>query len=408
MNFYVNFRSAFKAINNNRKRSILTMIGIIIGVSAVIAILAIGRSYERQTIESLTKSDNGKIQAQILFNPNDDSFYETNRPAFQSSDIELVRQVSGVESAEFEKQESNSISFSALVQNKNQSIEAKLVQQTKSDILVGRNLSKADNLNRSRVAIINEEFAKDLYGTPENALNRGVLISGQNYAIVGVYGGTEMSDEEAQMASMFGEMSSYQVQIPKKAYEYYLIKGDDASYSILVTMKKGTRPDEVTNKILDKLKKSGSMRQQGSYRSFDTAILSKGIGKVLSTITYFITAVAGISLFIAGVGVMNMMYISVSERTKEIGIRRALGATQRSIMIQFLIEGVLLTFTGGVIGYFIGMILAYGIGSLMKIHVTVDLFTIVVAVGVSTLIGLIFSVMPAREAAKKDLIDILR
>ncbi|CAI3314580.1 ABC transporter permease [Enterococcus cecorum] len=408
MNFYVNFRSAFKAINNNRKRSILTMIGIIIGVSAVIAILAIGRSYERQTIESLTKSDNGKIQAQILFNPNDDSFYETNRPAFQSSDLELVRQVSGVESAEFEKQESNSISFSALVQNKNQSIEAKLVQQTKSDILVGRNLSKADNLNRSRVAVVNEDLAKDLYGTPENALNRGVLISGQNYAIVGVYSGTEMSDEEAQMASMFGEMSSYQVQIPKKAYEYYLIKGDDASYSILVTMKKGTRPDEVTNKVLDKLKKSGSMRQQGSYRSFDTAILSKGIGKVLSTITYFITAVAGISLFIAGVGVMNMMYISVSERTKEIGIRRALGATQRSIMIQFLIEGVLLTFTGGVIGYFIGMILAYGIGSLMKIHVTVDLFTIVVAVGVSTLIGLIFSVMPAREAAKKDLIDILR
>lgn len=408
MNFYVNFRSAFKAINNNRKRSILTMIGIIIGVSAVIAILAIGRSYERQTIESLTKSDNGKIQAQILFNPNDDSFYETNRPAFQSSDLELVRQVSGVESAEFEKQESNSISFSALVQNKNQSIEAKLVKQTKSDILVGRNLSKADNLNRSRVAIINEEFAKELYGTPENALNRGVLISGQNYAIVGVYSGTEMSDEEAQMASMFGEMSSYQVQIPKKAYEYYLIKGDEASYSIVVTMKKGTRPDEVTNKVLDKLKKSGSMRQQGSYRSFDTAILSKGIGKVLSTITYFITAVAGISLFIAGVGVMNMMYISVSERTKEIGIRRALGATQRSIMIQFLIEGVLLTFTGGVIGYFIGMILAYGIGSLMKIHVTVDLFTIVVAVGVSTLIGLIFSVMPAREAAKKDLIDILR
>ncbi|MCJ0573613.1 ABC transporter permease [Enterococcus cecorum] len=408
MNFYVNFRSAFKAINNNRKRSILTMIGIIIGVSAVIAILAVGRSYERQTIESLTKSDNGKIQAQILFNPNDNSFYETNRPAFQSSDLELVRQVSGVESAEFEKQESNSISFSALVQNKNQSIEAKLVQQTKSDILVGRNLSKADNLNRSRVAVVNEDLAKDLYGTPENALNRGVLISGQNYAIVGVYSGTEMSDEEAQMASMFGEMSSYQVQIPKKAYEYYLIKGDDASYSILVTMKKGTRPDEVTNKILDKLKKSGSMRQQGSYRSFDTAILSKGIGKVLSTITYFITAVAGISLFIAGVGVMNMMYISVSERTKEIGIRRALGATQRSIMIQFLIEGVLLTFTGGVIGYFIGMILAYGIGSLMKIHVTIDLFTIVVAVGVSTLIGLIFSVMPAREAAKKDLIDILR
>ena len=173
-------------------------------------------------------------------------------------------------------------------------------------------------------------------------------------------------------------------------------------------MDKGTKPDEVAKKILDKLKKQGSLRNQGTYQSFDSSFLTKGIGKVLSTITYLISAVAGISLFIAGVGVMNMMYISVSERTKEIGIRRALGATQRSIMIQFLLEGVMLIFTGRIIGYLLGMVVAYSIGAIMKIGIQIDFFTFSIAVGVSTLIGLVFSVMPAREAAKKDLIDILR
>ncbi|WP_270216081.1 ABC transporter permease, partial [Enterococcus lactis] len=104
----------------------------------------------------------------------------------------------------------------------------------------------------------------------------------------------------------------------------------------------------------------------------------------------------------------HMMYISVSERTKEIGIRRALGATRKSIMLQFLLEGLILTLSGGLIGYLLGMALAYSVGSLIKVNVSLDLFTILLAVGVSSVIGLVFSVMPASEAAKKYLIDILR
>jgi putative ABC transport system permease protein len=140
----------------------------------------------------------------------------------------------------------------------------------------------------------------------------------------------------------------------------------------------------------------------------DTEKIKVEFGSLLRNITYFIGAVAGISLFIAGVGVMNMMYISVSERTKEIGIRRAMGATKRSIRAQFLLEGVMLTLSGGIVGYLLGMGLAYGIGSLLEVPISVDLFTIMLAVGVSSGIGLAFSVMPAAAAAKKDLIDILR
>jgi putative ABC transport system permease protein len=173
-------------------------------------------------------------------------------------------------------------------------------------------------------------------------------------------------------------------------------------------MDKDVTASKVTTAAIDEMKASGSVKDLGNYEVYDTAALTDGIGQVLSTITYFISAVAGISLFIAGVGVMNMMYISVSERTKEIGIRRALGATRNAIRLQFLLEGITLTLIGGIIGYIVGMILAYVIGNAVSIPVSVDLFTVLLAVGVSSGIGLIFSVMPASEAAKKDLIDILR
>ncbi|BDP79070.1 hypothetical protein EfmAA242_32980 (plasmid) [Enterococcus faecium] len=143
-------------------------------------------------------------------------------------------------------------------------------------------------------------------------------------------------------------------------------KSEKDTSSLTLTLEEGVEPDKVTSKVINQLKEKGSLKHLGEYEVLDTAMLTKGIGQILSTITYFITAVAGISLFIAGVGVMNMMYISVSERTKEIGIRRALGATRKSIMLQFLLEGLILTLSGGLIGYLLGMALAYSVGSLIR------------------------------------------
>lgn len=393
MNLYVNWRSAFKAIANNRKRSILTMLGIVIGIAAVIAILAIGRGYERDLIKSLTKSDNGQVEVQIIFNPNDPAFYDTNRPSFQSSDLSLIRQVKGVKSADFETIDLKQATLSTPLKGEEKNVSVDLVKKTDQNLIAGRNLSVVDNLNFNKTALINRSLATDLYHSPQAALNRGISLGSQVFTIVGVYEDEAISEDEMGMAGMFGSDTNYQAKIPKKTYSRYY---------------QGSKNTASVTAVLDKLKKQGSLRNQGTYQSFDSSFLTKGIGKVLSTITYFISAVAGISLFIAGVGVMNMMYISVSERTKEIGIRRALGATQRSIMIQFLLEGIMLTFTGGIIGYLLGMVVAYSIGAIMKIGIQIDFFTISIAVGVSTLIGLVFSVMPAREAAKKDLIDILR
>ncbi len=224
-------------------------------------------------------------------------------------------------------------------------------------------------------------------------------MDGQLFTIVGVYKG--------QGAESMFSMPESNILIPKNVYFDYFEK-ENATSMIVLTLENGFAPNEVTEDAVNLLKESGSMRNMGDYQPFDMSLLTDSVGKILRTITYFISAVAGISLFIAGVGVTNMMYISVAERTKEIGVRRALGATEKAIRMQFLLEGLTLTLIGGAIGYILGICFAYIVGAILDISVSVDLFTISLAIGVSAFIGLVFSVVPASVAAKKDLIDILR
>lgn len=399
MKIYVNWRSALRAIKKNKKRSILTMFGIVIGIASVIAILSLGKGYERQTIKSLTDDDSEKVKIEINFNPNDMNLYNTNMAFFQEPDLNLLRGIDGVESAELPKNETDSTSVDVMVKGKKKSKTLKLVNGKSKAVDVGRTLNVYDNQTANKVAVIDSILAKDLYGTSENAIGQGIEVKGQMFSIVGVFPG----EEEVSMFSM----GSDHIQVPKRSYERYF-EPERLAYSVELTLADGVKPNAVTTKAVNALKDNGMMRSLGEYQVFDSAILTDGVSEVLNTITLFISAVAGISLFIAGVGVMNMMYISVSERTKEIGIRRALGATRNAIRLQFLLEGLTLTLIGGIIGYILGIILAYIIGSAANIEVVIDPFIIMLAIGVSSAIGLIFSVMPASEAAKKDLIDIMK
>ncbi|HGF7368737.1 ABC transporter permease [Enterococcus lactis] len=399
MNVYVNFRSAWQAIKNNRKRSILTMIGIIIGISSVITILAIGRGFEKDTIKNLTKSDSKNVEIQLNFTPNDTSLYDTNTDFFQDADLSIIGNVEGVKKVDYSKIDEEQIYKDLIIKGKKKNKQIKLIGSEGEKVSIGRNLTSQDSELSNKVAAIDSVTAKELFDTSEQALGKGIEIEQELFRIVGVFPGEEQDN-------LFS-LSNINIEIPKATYHYYFKSEKDTS-SLTLTLEEGVEPDKVTSKVINQLKEKGSLKHLGEYEVLDTAMLTKGIGQILSTITYFITAVAGISLFIAGVGVMNMMYISVSERTKEIGIRRALGATRKSIMLQFLLEGLILTLSGGLIGYLLGMALAYSVGSLIKVNVSLDLFTILLAVGVSSVIGLVFSVMPASEAAKKDLIDILR
>lgn len=399
MKFYVNWRSSLGSIFKNKKRSALTMFGIVIGIAAVIAILSIGRGFERDTIESLTASDSDKLEVTIDFAPSNDALYSSNIDMIQDSDFSILRTIDGVESVNYPKNDLSYIYKDVQVKDKKKNYRVGVVSKKGKAVSHGRSISMYDNQTQSKVVTIDSSLAKDLFGTAKSAVGRGFTLDNQVFTIVGVF----PSGMEETMFSM----GSTKIQIPRQTYVHFF-GNERYTSSVVLTLADGSQLNKVADKGIKKLQDAGAMRQQGEYQVSNMAMMTDGISEVLSSITLFISAVAGISLFIAGVGVMNMMYISVSERTKEIGIRRALGATRGAIRLQFLLEGMTLTLVGGIIGYLLGMIVAYAIGNVMDISVSVDLFTVCLAVGVSSGIGLVFSVMPASEAAKKDLIDILR
>lgn len=401
MKFYVTWRSSLKAILKNRKRSILTMIGIIIGIASVIAIISLGRGFEKETIKNLTADNGENISVNVSFIPEDSNMYGSNLEMISKRDMQQIAEIEGVKSVDYPKNDTNFIYKEMMIRGKKENKQIEFVKNSQKEPILGRNLTASDNESLNKVAVIDQETAKQLFDQSKNALGRGVEIDGQIFNVVGVYKGIKL-------ASMFS-MPESNILVPQKTYRQYF--GNDAdkdTSNVVVMIEQGYTPNEVTTKVVKKLQDSGTMKDVGDYQVFDMALLTDGIGSILRTLTYFISAIAGISLFIAGVGVMNMMYISVSERTQEIGIRRAMGATAKAIKTQFLLEGVTLTLIGGLIGYILGIIFASIIAKFLDFSVSFDLFTILLAVGVSTGIGLIFSVMPASAAAKKDLIDILR
>lgn len=399
MNIYVNWRTATKAILKNRKRSLLTIFGIVIGIASVITILSIGRGFEKETLKNLTNGESDEVNIQVDYAPSNDSLNSSSLDYFTDVDIATVKQVDGVKSANYPDPDYSNIYKGIYIKGKKQNKQVSLINDLGKEPVIGRQLTAYENETLDKVAMIDSVTAKEMYGSAENALDRGIELEGHLFKIIGIYQGSESE-------SMFS-MPESNIQIPQKTYLHYFNDTAEKS-SLTVTLEKGATPSSVTTDVIEQLEEKGAMKAFGEYQVFDTALLTDGISKILRTITVFISAVAGISLFIAGVGVMNMMYISVSERTKEIGIRRALGATQNSIRMQFLLEGVTLTLFGGIVGYIVGISLAYIIGSIIDIPISIEFSTVFLAISVSTGIGLIFSVMPASAAAKKDLIETLR
>lgn len=160
--------------------------------------------------------------------------------------------------------------------------------------------------------------------------------------------------------------------------------------------------------MVDVLSKQGSVKNLGSYNYSNSAALTDSISSTLQMLTLIVAFIAGISLFISGVGVMNMVYTSISERIKEIGIRRALGATRQAIQSQFLLEGLMLTLFGGIIGYTLGEFFAFVISRAMKFDFSFDPFVAFLAMGISVLVGLVFSYIPSKSASQKDIIELIK
>ncbi|MGL9729544.1 ABC transporter permease [Enterococcus sp. DIV0756] len=404
MRFSEVWKTSFRAIGKNKRRSFLTMIGLIIGVSAVITVFSIGRAFENYASEFIGLDQfDGSVG--YTYTPKNGDFYENGLDAFTEEDISKIESIPGVQSVSYYDNSRNGIKYADQtfddVGNDGRWNCFKLLKNKGSDVLYGRPLQSSDYYNENPVVVIDQTAAKAIQKEePASLVGQSVKIGGHLFEVVGI-----MADRNA--GSIVSTQEDYVVaEVPENVFENYF-NSEDRSM-IQVKMKQTANVKNVSKEAEETLKKYGTWKELGSYKTEDLAGQVDQLRMLLTSITLLISVIGGISLFISGIGVMNMIYISVSERTKEIGVRRAMGGTKGNIMMQFLLEGISLTLVGGTIGYLIAMLLGFAISMFTPLSVRPDLFTVTLAFGLSVVIGIVFSWLPAKSAAKKDIVSLLR
>ena len=401
MKFNILLNTAFKDIIKNKKRSLLTMLGIIIGIAAVITIIAIGRGFQDYVVDSLMGGEGKELSVAFYFQPeNPTNSVGSNTSVFTEKNIRDISQITDVLKVESDPEKFQNDMVNVSMQKNDGKIEsafAKPVEETESKIVKGRAITKLDGDTNQKVAVISKKLADDLFEN-EDPINKTVILKNDNYVIVGI--------KENNAATNLFVMGN-DVDLPKGTVESRKPKNNNSISMINVILKNGTKVQDKAKEIQEYLEKNGPMKAAGSYNFVDIAQQIEGISNVLGSVTIFISLIAAISLLIAGIGMMNMMYISVAERIKEIGIRRAIGAKKKEILYQFMLEGIIVTVIGGIIGYIIGMIAAFIASKFLPFPIKLELMPVLISLGISLGIGIVFTYSPANTAANKNVIDII-
>ncbi len=394
---------ALMNIKNNKGRSVLTMLGIIIGISSVIMIISIGNGVRGEINSELDALGSGQLYLYV------DGGDEENSIAFTEDDIDYIKEkVPNVKGA------TTSYNYWGTAQGPKGTIEAMVssgnadLQYTEGDpIIKGSFFTESDYLSANRVCVISEAGAKAMFG------NTDVVGMSFDLTLYGITQEITIAGVRQDNASMFINMGSgdYQyatIQLPSTVmsanYGFWM----EDFYEILVIADSPAVSSEVATQAVKLMESKYNIRGENQIMVESFADVSDQMNSILGMITLFITMVAAISLLVGGIGVMNIMLVSVTERTREIGIRKALGARTGSILTQFLAEAGIITLIGGIIGIILGYLGAVLVCSLIGLTAVVEILTILVATAFSSAVGIFFGIYPARKAARLSPIEALR
>jgi len=403
MNLLSALNIAIKSLTSSKLRTFLTILGIIIGVFSVITLQGVGKgaqAYIEKSISSfgsnvLTISPGRPTGSNAFSFDLNAKFSQRDYDSLANSSKQYVADYAAAIQGSYRVTYQDNVKVLAVIGQTGNF--AKIRNFT---INRGREISAQDEASLSKVAVIGPDLVTSIFDD-ENPIGKEFKMNGVPFKVVGI------TDPKGSNGFVNTDES---ILIPLTTMKQYLA-GQDAAIRNIVAEAKGPEFTNLAKDEISRILRASRNVKEGETNDFRVTSSDEALGivtQITNVLTLFLTAIAAISLLVGGIGIMNIMFVTVSERTKEIGLRKAIGAKNNDILLQFLIEAVVVTVLGGVIGLVMGILTTALIASVANIPNVVSIESIALALGVSITIGLVFGIYPARKASKLNPIDALR
>ena len=393
---------AIKEIRRNILRSILTILGIVIGVASVIAMVMIGDGTTANVTANIEKLGSNMLNVRVGQEKRGAPRDDNSAKPFKIEDITAIKnEVSNLKGVTAE----NSSMANVVFGNKSNS---SLIVGTTNDYFIikdweveqGRIFEEGELSSGKSVCILGTTVVKNLFGD-ENPIGATIRIKNFPCSVIGVLA--------SKGASSFGRDQDEVVITPLKMYQRKIQGNLDVS-SIIVSVMEEKYIEDAKEQIISLMQDRRAVKvgESDNFHIRDMKDILNTMTSTTKMLTYLLGSIAAISLLVGGIGIMNIMLVSVTERTREIGIRLAIGAMQSEVLLQFLIEAIVLSTLGGIIGILLGLGVGYGVVQIFELPYIINTQIILISFIFSTLIGVVFGYFPARKAARLNPIDALR
>ncbi len=391
MNLKQAFSLALKSLSGSKMRAILTMLGIIIGVAAVIIIVSLVNGVTSDLVAQFEKMGSTTINVSVMGRGGNRSVSIDDMQDLVNDNPKLLKAMSPSITLMNTTAKNGSLNVNPTTLA---GVNEYYADIKGLEILYGRGLQYADSEYRLRNCVIGTYIANELFGS-KNAIGQSLKINGITFDVVGVI--DETADSKEASADDI-------VLIPYTMAQKITSGFSRGTYIFNAASKEVS--SEAQTLIEDYLFKV--FASENAYRVSNMSEMIDTINEMTGTMSLMLACIAGVSLLVGGIGIMNIMLVSVTERTREIGIRKSLGATPWDIMSQFVVEAITVSCLGGLIGIALGIIGSYGVGAIMDMKAAISFVSIFISFTVSALIGIAFGYFPAKKAARLNPIDALR